>query len=731
MISTFRTISRRLSCAALAAFLVAAMAPAGGSAESNSAAQTATLRVQAGKRAAHAIPAYLTGKFAEHLGNNIYNGMNAQIVRNPTFADYPFATGEASADGVATFLVDRQEIARQLRRRAARQGWPEAELDALVESRDDGLACWWTRVGPRDQVAVSPDTGPHGGRAQRVEVRATGQGVAQWTWLPLHRTRKYEFTLVARAPEMISLTVSIQPPDAKGPCVTAKVKDVSRAWRTFSGVLELPGDLPAEAEYRVALAADSAGQFVVERLLLYPADHVGFADPDVVRLLKASRLPLLRWPGGNFVSGYHWEDGVGPVEKRPTRSNDAWGGVEPNFFGTDEFVAFCRAVGCEPMICINAGNGTPEEAARWVEYCNGPADSPQGARRAANGHPAPYGIRHWEVGNELWGRWQVHWTTASGYADRYAEFARAMRAADSTIQLYACGAPVMWGKAWNDTLIARAAPILETITDHPLVGGGVSRDCDPLDVYRDFMAVPNVLQGKWHDLAGDMARAGVRQPRVAVTELQMFARLTGSGGGARLTQQNLVSPSTQAEALYDVLIYHAAARLLPTVEMVTHSATVNHGGGLRKERERVYANPCYFAQSSFAALAGATPVAVELHAPQVAAPMVLPDLKSATKECSYGAVDALAAVGTDQSLWISLVHRGTAGPIRLEIAIEDFKAAERVELWTLSAEVPWAANSYEHPERIRPVESSASLRDAKLTVELKPYTVARVRIPRA
>jgi alpha-L-arabinofuranosidase len=121
---------------------------------------------------------------------------------------------------------------------------------------------------------------------------------------------------------------------------------------------------------------------------------------------------------------------------------------------------------------------------------------------------------------------------------------------------------------------------------------------------------------------------------------------------------------------------------------------------------------------------------VELHAPQVAAPMVLPDLKSATKECTYGAVDALAAVGTDQSLWISLVHRGTAGPIRLEIAIEDFKAAERVELWTLSAEVPWAANSYENPEKVRPVESSAPVREGKLTVELKPYTVMRVRIPR-
>src|SRR5206468_5093319 len=111
-----------------------------------------------------------------------------------------------------------------------------------------------------------------------------------------------------------------------------------------------------------------------------------------------------RWPGGNFVSTYHWEDGVGPLDSRPTKANFAWGALELNTFGTDEFISFCRAVGCEPMICVNAGSGTPEEAARWIEYCNGPATSPMGKLRAANGHPEPFHVKHWEVGNELWGK---------------------------------------------------------------------------------------------------------------------------------------------------------------------------------------------------------------------------------------------------------------------------------------------------------------------------------------
>lgn len=471
---------------------------------------------------------------------------------------------------MATFLFDRERIARELRDRAPRTGWPEGELTSLVEAYEDGLACGWARWGKRESVRVSPDAGPHGGRAQRIEVGSASEGIVQWTWLPLHRVREYQFELVARSPDLPSLTLTLTSLDARQPAASAAVKGLSEAWQKLRGTVEIGPDAPADKPYRLTLAADAPGQLVIERLLLRPADHVGGADPDVMRLLRESHLPILRWPGGNFASGYHWEDGVGPADRRPTRPNYAWGGVEPNLFGTDEFFVFCRAVGCEPMICVNAGSGTPEEAARWVQYCNALTDTPWGARRAAHGHPQPFGVRHWEIGNELWGRWQYHWTTAAGYVDRYRQFAKAMLAANPTIRLYACGAPVFWGKSWNDTLFARAAPMLQTTTDHPLIGGGVPADTDPLYLFRDFMAVPDVLERKWSELARDMAHAGIQEPRLAVTELQMFARIAGAAHGAsagRLNRQNLVNPGTQAEALYDVLVYHAAIRLAPFVKM--------------------------------------------------------------------------------------------------------------------------------------------------------------------
>lgn len=692
---------------------------------------SATVTIRAGERAEHPIPRYITGKFCEHLFNNISNGMDAQILRNPTLADWPFWTGSMTPDGVTAFESDAAKIDGQLRQQAARLGWPDDARDAMVRARADALACWWIPEGGREAVATSPDTGPHGGRAQRVEVATAGQGIAQWTWLPLHRVRKYEVEILARSPGIGSLTVGLWPPEADRPGAEAVLGGLSNGWKWLRGTLEVDPQVPAEGAYRFTVAADGPGQFVIARALLRPADHVGGADPDVVRLLKESKLPLLRWPGGNFVSGYHWEDGIGPLDQRPARPNYAWGGVETNFFGTDEFIAFCRAVGCEPMICINAGSGTPEEAARWIEYCNGPADSPQGRKRAAAGHPEPYNVRHWEIGNELWGRWQYHWTTAAGYVDRYHQFAPAMLAADPSITLYACGAPAMWGKAWNDRLIRDTASSLRRITDHPLIGGDVPRVTDPLDVFRDFMAVPDVLAGKWAGLRRDMEAAGIESPRLAVTELQMFAHLgpRGSGEKERLGSDNLVSPGTLAEALYDVLIYHRAIRQAPFVEMVTHSATVNHGGGLRKERERVYAQPCHYAQTAFAEFAGATPVQIECRSPEEQAPMVLPDLKNAAQECRYESLDGLAAVAADGSLLVSLVNRGSAGPLSLAMEIKDFDAAPTAELRTLSADVPWAVNRLESPNAVAPVDSTVAVVEGRLTLDLKPYTVARLRIP--
>lgn len=692
----------------------------------------ALIRIRTKERSTQVIPRFITGKFAEHLGYNIYNGMDAQILRNPTFADYPFSNGQMTPDGVTKFLVDDNRINEELRRQGTRFGWPETELDGLVKSRADALACFWTRLGNPLSVLVSADTGPFGGRAQRIQVKEAGQGIAQWTWLPLHRQRKYELEIMARSPDLKALIVSIGAQGQDMAVTTVRLDGLSSQWSKLHGVVEIPRELPSDRAYRISVTAEEPGQFVLRHAILRPFDHIDGADPDIVRLLRSSHLPLLRWPGGNFVSTYHWRDGVGPMEQRPTLPNLAWGAIEPNTFGTDEFIQFCRNVGCEPFICINAGSGSPSEAAQWIEYCNGPADSAMGRLRAAHGHPEPFRVQHWEVGNELWGHWQMNWTTAAGYVDRYQAFSRAMLAADPNIRLYACGAPAMSDKHWNATVIDGVGGTLVTMTDHPLIGGTVSPAASPLDVFRDFMAVPEVLQGKWMQLRDAMRAGGIAEPHLAVTELQLFAHLgrnTQSNAPVRMTYETLPSQGSITEALYDILIYHAAIRLAPFVEMITHSAVVNHGGGLRKERERVWANPCHYAQAAFAAFGEATPLPVEIESGSEQAPMVLPDLKNAARTVAYGAVDALAARAKDGSILLSLVHRGSAGPIKVSISVDDFNPSQEAQVQTLSAATCWEGNSLAHPDQVHPADSLLAFQEGKAELEMKPFSSVRLRLP--
>jgi alpha-N-arabinofuranosidase len=246
------------------------------------------------------------------------------------------------------------------------------------------------------------------------------------------------------------------------------------------------------------------------------------------------------------------------------------------------------------------------------------------------------------------------------------------------------------------------------------------------------MGVPDVLEIKWSDLRKSMEAAGIKDPRLAVTELQLFAHIGGpSQGDPKLTGANLVNPATHAEALYNTLLYHACIRLAPFVDMVTHSATVNHGGGLRKERERVYANPCHYAQAMFSAFNSATPVAIDLRSPTERVPVVLSDVKNTAPELTYTTIAALAAIAKDGSLLISLVHRGTSAPVRLSIDLPDFNASTRAELQTLSSPVPWAVNTLQSPETIIPIDSTVDVKDSKMLLDLNPYTVMRVRIPAA
>ncbi len=211
----------------------------------------------------------------------------------------------------------------------------------------------------------------------------------------------------------------------------------------------MKASVTAHRDYRIARIDDRLYGSFLEHLGravysgIYEPDHPT-ADAngmrrDVIDLVRELDVPIVRYPGGNFVSAYNWEDGVGPREKRPTRLDLAWHTSESNAVGMHEFAQWCEAAGTEMMLAINLGSRGLDEARNFVEYVNGPIGSYWGDLRSANGRAEPFGVRHWCLGNEMDGPWQVGHKTAHEYGRLANEVAKTLRAFDRSLELIVCG----------------------------------------------------------------------------------------------------------------------------------------------------------------------------------------------------------------------------------------------------------------------------------------------------
>ena len=213
---------------------------------------------------------------------------------------------------------------------------------------------------------------------------------------------------------------------------------------------------------------------------------------DVLEAVKEIRPAVMRYPGGNFASGYHWLDGVGPRDQRPSRFDMAWGAEEPNEFGTDEFLEWCRLVEVDPFIVVNSGNGSPQEAAEWVEYCNSAKNTYYASLRRKNGQSEPYGVKLWGIGNELYGKWQVGFCVDGGEcARRTVEFANEMRKVDPNIELVAVGCE---DPEWNLEMVKNAGEWFDYLSVHIYIRGARA--------YRELAAVPVDIERRLRNVYG-------------------------------------------------------------------------------------------------------------------------------------------------------------------------------------------------------------------------------------
>src|SRR2546425_166144 len=247
----------------------------------------------------------------------------------------------------------------------------------------------------------------------------------------------------------------------------AQIQNIAGEWTKYEFTLTPTKTDPLS---KFVVLFHGRGRIWLDQVSLLPGNAVDGVRADVFQKIKALRPAFVRWPGGNVAQDYHWVWGIGPRDQRTTWVNLAWANEdEPSDFGTDEFIQFCRNLGAEPSLTVNVeGRGaTAGEAAAWVEYANGPANSKYGAMRAANGHPEPLRVKYWELGNEIWGTWVRAHSDAGTYANNFNRYAAAMRAVDPSIRLIAVGDNDL---NWNHTVLRIAGANLEYLAVHHYYG---------------------------------------------------------------------------------------------------------------------------------------------------------------------------------------------------------------------------------------------------------------------
>lgn len=422
----------------------------------------------------------LFGRMAEHYcSGTIYPGIYSEHVKNNSF--YPREWSEEDYFGPKTFY-DPSTIERH---ENIPFPWEPINDDGVTfEQREGGVAAVETT------------------NYQRISVSDAQGGISQKIVLPDFRTLEYDLSISVRGEGVEDLTALIRTHD--GETLVATDIGVSGDWERHEIDLELreaSGDQfvagaianidTPYGEYVLEFSAEGSGYVDLDWIMLAAEDAVnGKFNPSTIELMREKDTTWLKWPGGNFTSQYNWRDGVGPLDERPTRFNHAWGGVDPNYFGTDEYLELCEIADLTPRITIGwwpdppewaaERQILPEDAADWVEYCNGSAGTEMGALRAENGHPGPYDIEYWEVGNEVYGPWQ------RGHTDNPSEFANgsdeipgfnafydAMTTVDDSITVYADAMDPMYEEQnlpdpdnWNNTLFELSGDRLDGVDLH-------------------------------------------------------------------------------------------------------------------------------------------------------------------------------------------------------------------------------------------------------------------------
>jgi alpha-L-arabinofuranosidase len=440
------------------------------------------------------------------------------------------------------------------------------------------------------------------------------------------------------------------------------------------------------------------------------ADEQGFRR-DVLEALRRLNMPIVRYPGGNFVSGYRWMDGIGPVEDRPARPELAWETVETNRFGTNEFIQFCRKINAEPYMVVNCGDGDMREARDWVEYCNGSQNTTLANLRRQHGFDAPHNVKYWGIGNEVDGEWQIGYKTPQEYARAYKEFAKVMRWVDPSIKLLA-SAISNWRAEFVERiqlLLEQAPDLIDYLAIHWYVG-------NPENDFNKYMAASELIEdriGVAESLIHAMKlQRNIQRPiAIAVDEWNVWYRARGETLEER---NNLEEIYNLEDALVVAMHFNAFIRHAQSVKMANIAQIVNVIAPIFTSPDGLFLQTIFHPFEIYSRACGN--IALDV--------FWTGDTFSTGEHAALRTLDVSATLDDrTRKLSVFVVNRSQTDAQETSITLDGGQFAGTGRAWVVNGPDIKAENSFADPNRVHTSESALSAGSTSLNYTFEPHSV--------
>lgn len=419
---------------------------------------------------------------------------------------------------------------------------------------------------------------------------------------------------------------------------------------------------------------------------------------DVMEAVKGLGVSILRYPGGNFASGYNWKDGIGPRDQRPVRMDLAWNDLESNRFGTDEFLTYCERIGAEPYICINAGLGTVDDARNWVEYTNEKRHTYWADQRRKNGREQAYNVKYWGLGNEIDGGWQMGHKNAEDYAKFALEAAKAMKAVDNSIRLIASG-PSNFGAdwpGWSRTSLQALRNQIDYISIHTYIN---NRD-NNLERFLSSNTVDRYIE----TVAAQIKELPPGRPiYISYDEWNVWYRVFNEG--------KLEEIYNGEDALAMGMFFNSFFRHADVVKMANLAQMVNVIAPIMTNKQGLFLQPIYFPIAEYGKQRGNTALNVWSKGPDC--PYAVNN-----RQIANACLD-VSATYKGGTLYVNVLNRSKSQDIATRIENQQGTLRPAAEVWQMNPTDLKAVHTFGDDKKVRPAVSSLA---AKLDGNAFTYT---------